>query len=66
MVVGLQLAKLKEPEVDVWEYQSCLGTLMYAMLGTHPELTFTITVLLARLTLLPSIGFSTISRKFLT
>jgi hypothetical protein len=45
MVVGLKLAKLEEPEVDVWEYQSCLGALMYAMLGTHPELAFAITIL---------------------
>jgi hypothetical protein len=45
MVVRLKLAKLKEPEVDVWEYQSHLGALMYTMLGTHPELTFTITIL---------------------
>ena len=45
MVVGLKLAKLKEPEVDVAKYQSRLGALMYAMLGTHPELAFAITVL---------------------
>jgi hypothetical protein len=45
MVVGLELAKLKEPEVDVWEYQSHLGALMYAMLGTHPKLAFAITIL---------------------
>jgi hypothetical protein len=45
IVVGLKLAKLEEPEVDVWEYQSRLGALMYAMLGTHPELAFAITIL---------------------
>jgi hypothetical protein len=45
IVVGLKLAKLEEPDVDVWEYQSCLGTLMYAMLGTHPKLAFAITIL---------------------
>jgi hypothetical protein len=44
MVVRLKLAKLEEPEVDVWEYQSRLGALMYAILGTHPELAFAITI----------------------
>jgi hypothetical protein len=38
MVVGLKLAKLEEPEVDVWEYQSHLGTLMYAVM-LHINLT---------------------------
>ena len=45
MTVGLKLTKLTEPEVDIWDYQSRLGALMYAMLGTHPELAFAIAIL---------------------
>jgi len=35
-----QLEKLKDPEadVDIHQYQSAVGALMYAMLGTHPDL----------------------------
>jgi hypothetical protein len=44
-VVSQKLVKLEEAEVDVWEYQSSLGALMYAMLGTHPELAHCVTIL---------------------
>jgi hypothetical protein len=45
MVTGLKLAKLDQAEVDPWEYQSRLGALMYAMLGTHPELAYPVAIL---------------------
>ena len=45
MTIGLKLTKLTEPEVDVWDYQSRLSTLMYTMLGTHPEFAFAIAIL---------------------
>jgi hypothetical protein len=38
MVAGLKLQKLDEAESDTSEYQKRLGSLMYAMLGTHPKL----------------------------
>jgi hypothetical protein len=44
-VVGQKLVKLEEAEVDVWEYQSSLSALMYAMLGTHPELAHCVAIL---------------------
>ena len=42
-----QLEKLKEPEPDinVHQYQSAVGTLMYAMLGTCPDLAYTVSIL---------------------
>jgi hypothetical protein len=45
MVTGLKLTKLDQAEVDPWEYQSCLCVLMYAMLGTHPELVYPVAIL---------------------
>ncbi len=39
------LIKLTSPEVDTKSYQRTLGTLMYPMLGTHPNLSYTITAL---------------------
>ena len=42
-----QLIKLKspEPDVDVQWYQSAVGALMYAMLGTRPDLAYTVGIL---------------------
>jgi hypothetical protein len=45
MVAGLKLQKLDEAESDTSEYQKRLGSLMYAMLGTHPELAHPIAIL---------------------
>ena len=39
------LLKLNSPETDVKSYQSAIGTLMYPMLGTHPNLTYTVAAL---------------------
>jgi hypothetical protein len=39
------LTKLTSPEVDPKPYQQMLGALMYAMLGTHPDLAFTMAAL---------------------
>jgi hypothetical protein len=64
MVVGLKLAKLKEPEVNIWEYQSCLSALMYTMLGTHPELAFTITILSQHSTTPGKAYLATLNRVF--
>jgi hypothetical protein len=44
-IVGQKLVKLEEAKVDVWEYQSSLGALMYAMLGTHQKLAHCISIL---------------------
>jgi hypothetical protein len=45
MVAGLKLQKLDKAEMDTSEYQKRLGSLMYAMLGTHPELAYPIAIL---------------------
>ncbi|TFY77555.1 hypothetical protein EWM64_g6458 [Hericium alpestre] len=39
------MAKVDAPEVDVLTYQSGIGSLMYAMLGTRPDLAYTVGVL---------------------
>ncbi|TFY75222.1 hypothetical protein EWM64_g8790 [Hericium alpestre] len=39
------MAKVDAPEVDVLTYQSGIGSLMYAMLGMHPDLAYTIGML---------------------
>ena len=40
-----QLNKLKTSEIEVKEYQQAIGTLMYPMLGTRPDLAFTVALL---------------------
>jgi hypothetical protein len=45
MVARLKLQKLDEAETDTSKYQKQLGSLMYAMLGTHPELAHPIAIL---------------------
>ena len=39
------LVKLKSPEISAKSYQRALGTLMYPMLGTHPDLSYAIATL---------------------
>src|SRR5216684_4681508 len=39
------LTKLKAAEVDVKQYQHAIGALMYPMLGTRPDLAYTVTAL---------------------
>ena len=39
------LVHLPSPEVDAKHFQSALGTLMYLMLGTHPDIAYTVTTL---------------------
>jgi hypothetical protein len=45
IVAGLKLQKLEEAGMDISEYQKRLGSLMYAMIGTHPELAHPIAIL---------------------
>jgi Reverse transcriptase (RNA-dependent DNA polymerase) len=45
MVPNLTLEKLKEPEFDATTYQSAVGSLMYAMIGTRPDLAHAVGVL---------------------
>jgi hypothetical protein len=39
------LVKLTSPEIDVKAYQSAIGALMYPMLGTRPDLAYTVAAL---------------------
>jgi hypothetical protein len=39
------LVKLKSPAISAKSYQRALGTLIYPMLGTHPDLGYTIAAL---------------------
>ena len=39
------LIHLPSPEVDAKHFQRTLGTLMYLMIGTHPDITYTVTAL---------------------
>jgi Reverse transcriptase (RNA-dependent DNA polymerase) len=45
MVANLLLDKLTAPEVDATSYQSTVGSLMYAMIGTRPDLAYAVGVL---------------------
>ena len=45
MVPNLSLMKLSAPEMDVTTYQSAVGSLMYAMIGTRPDLAHAVGVL---------------------
>ncbi|CDO75139.1 hypothetical protein BN946_scf184772.g6 [Trametes cinnabarina] len=45
MAPNQKLLKLNVPEVDERAYQSALGSLMYAMLGTRPDLAFAVGML---------------------
>jgi hypothetical protein len=36
------LIKLDSPEIDIKSYQCAIGTLMYPMLGTHPDLAYAV------------------------
>lgn len=40
MAASVQLRKLNNPTVDVRHYQSMLGSLMYAAVGTLPDFSF--------------------------
>ena len=42
---NVKLTKLENTETDIKEYQSALGSLMYAMLATCPDLTFAVGIL---------------------
>ncbi|GBE88168.1 Retrovirus-related Pol polyprotein from transposon TNT 1-94 [Sparassis crispa] len=42
MAQNQKLVKLSEAEIDPKPYQSALGSLMYAMIGTRPDLAFTV------------------------
>jgi hypothetical protein len=64
MVVRPKLAKLEKREVAVWEYQSHLGALMYAMLGTHPKLACAITILSQHSTTPGKAHLATLNRVF--
>jgi hypothetical protein len=45
MAANLKLVKLTEAEIDPRPYQSALGSLMYAMLGSRPDIAFSVTAL---------------------
>jgi len=44
MESGLSLPILAEPEVDVTMYQQLIGSLMYAMVCTHPDISYAVGV----------------------
>jgi len=45
MAVNMQLKKLETPTVDIHQYQSMLGSLMYALIGAHPDISFAVNIL---------------------
>ena len=42
MATNSKLPKLDALEIDQWLYQSMLGSLMYAAIGTHPDIMYAI------------------------
>ena len=45
MAANLQLDRLENPTVDTHHYQSMLGSLMYASIGTRPDISFAVNTL---------------------
>jgi len=45
MVANLQLPTLTEAKIDIIEYQRCIGSLIYLMICTHPDIAYSVGVL---------------------
>jgi len=45
MVANLQLPMLIEAEINITEYQRCIGSLMYLMICTCPDIAYSVGVL---------------------
>jgi len=45
MVANLQLLTLTEAEIDITKYQRCIGSLMYLMICTCPDIAYSVGVL---------------------
>jgi len=45
MAANLQLPMLTEAEIDITEYQRCIGSLMYLMICTCPDIAYSVGVL---------------------
>jgi len=45
MVANLQLPTLIEAEIDITEYQRCIGSLMYLIICTCPDIAYSVGVL---------------------
>jgi len=45
MAANLQLPTLTEAEIDITEYQRCIGSLMYLMICTCPDIVYSVEVL---------------------
>jgi len=45
MAANLQLPTLTEAEIDITEYQRCIGSLMYLMICTCPDIAYSVEVL---------------------
>jgi hypothetical protein len=45
VALGLKLPRYETPQVNACQYQSKLGSVMYAMLGTRPDISYAITTL---------------------
>ena len=37
-----KLTLLDYPEINAHDYQSCIGSIMYTMLGTHPDIAYAV------------------------
>src|SRR5260370_21072962 len=40
--INFKLPLLDSPEIDAHDYQSHIGSIMYAMLGTRPDITYAV------------------------
>src|SRR5260370_33757213 len=42
ITINFKLPLLDSPEIDVHDYQSCIGSIMYTMLRTHPDIAYAV------------------------
>ena len=64
MEKNIQLPVLKEAEVDITEYQRCIGSLMYLMVCTRPDIAYSVGVLSRHVSCPGNVHMQAIKRVF--
>jgi len=64
MIANLQLPSLTEAEIDITEYQRCIGSLMYLMVCTRPDIAYAVGVLSRHVTCPGNVHMQAVKRVF--